>query len=122
MRDRSDARRHPVSPPSTGAAGLRRVFTYDLRDSLSFQTGPIVVDGAMYLTTDTATYAIDAATCALRWQRGTGQPPSYLRVNRGAAWDEGRVFRGVSTGRVHALDAETGRLLWDVSGTTRAPC
>ena len=42
----------------------------------------IVVDGVMYLTTDTATYAVDAATCSLRWRRGTGQKPSYLRVNR----------------------------------------
>ena len=95
-------------------AQLRQVCTRDLRDTLSFQTGPIVVDGTMYFTTDTSTYAIDAATCELRWQRGTGQPGIYLRVNRGAAYDGGRVFRGVGPGRVQALDGKTGEIVWDV--------
>ena len=99
---------------AANVAQLRRVCTYDLRDSLSFQTGPLVVDGMMYFTTDTSTYAIDAATCKLRWQRGTGQQPIYLRVNRGAAYDGGRLFRGVGPGRVQALDARTGRVQWDV--------
>lgn len=93
---------------------LRQVCTYDLRDTLSFQTGPLVVDGTMYFTTDTATYAIDAATCKLRWRRGTGQQPIYLRVNRGAAYDGGRLFRGIGPGRVQALDATTGRVSWEV--------
>lgn len=39
---------------TTNVAQLRRVCTYDLADSLSFQTGPIVMDGVMYLTTDTS--------------------------------------------------------------------
>lgn len=112
-----EGERHSPLDQITAAnvAQLRRVCTFDLRDSLSFQTGPIVVDGVMYLTTDTATYAIDAATCQERWRRSTGQQPSYLRVNRGVAFDGGRLFRGVSTGRVHALDARTGRIVWDVS-------
>ncbi len=100
---------------ATNVAQLRRVCTYDLRDSLSFQTGPVVVGGVMYFTTDTATYAVDGATCQERWRRGTGAQPGYLRVNRGVAYDGGRVFRGVNTGRVHALDAATGRVVWDVS-------
>lgn len=99
---------------AANVAQLRRVCTYDLKDTLSFQTGPLVVDGTMYFTTDTATYAIDAATCRLRWRRGTGQQPIYLRVNRGAAYDGGRLFRGLGPGRVQALDARTGRVQWEV--------
>ena len=33
---------------AANVAQLRRVCTYDLRDTLSFQTGPLVVDGTMY--------------------------------------------------------------------------
>ena len=31
------------------------------------QSGPVVVNGVLYLTTDTSTYAIDAATCRELW-------------------------------------------------------
>jgi alcohol dehydrogenase (cytochrome c) len=96
-------------------AGLRRVCVYDTGESLSFQTGPVVVAGVMYFTTDTVTYAIDAGTCALKWQRGTGQQPTYLRVNRGVAYDNGRVFRGAGVNHVMALDASTGAVVWDVA-------
>src|SRR5258708_21252807 len=48
-------------------ASLRPVCTFDTHEHIGFQTGPVVIDGAMYLTTDTATYAIDAATCQLTW-------------------------------------------------------
>lgn len=100
---------------TSNVAGLRAVCTYDLRDTLSFQTGPLVIGGVMYFTTDSSTYAIDATTCALRWRRGTGQPLTDLRVNRGAAYESGRLFRGVGPGRVHALDAATGQVIWDVA-------
>ena len=99
----------------SNVAGLRPVCTYDVGEALSFQTGPLVIAGVMYFTTDSSTYAMDAATCALRWRRGTGQPLNALQVNRGAAYENGRVFRGVGPGRVHALDAGTGRVIWDVA-------
>jgi alcohol dehydrogenase (cytochrome c) len=99
---------------TTNVAGLRPVCTFDVRDTLSFQTGPVVVGGVMYFTTDTATYAMDAATCRLRWRTGTGTKPGGLGVNRGVAYENGRLFRGVGAAHAQALDAASGRVLWDV--------
>lgn len=96
------------------AGGLREVCVFDTGENVSFQTGPIVVGGTMYFTSDTVTYAIDAATCALEWRAGTSYEPTYLNVNRGVAHADGRLFRGASDGHVLAIDAATGRALWDV--------
>lgn len=102
---------------AANAARLRQQCMYDTHEKIAFQTGPIVVDGTMYFTTDTNTFAIDAGTCALKWKQRTGQPATYLAANRGAAYDNGRLFRGAGTSHVLALDAASGRPVWDVSLT-----
>jgi alcohol dehydrogenase (cytochrome c) len=94
---------------------LRAVCTYDTGLTTSFQTGPIVVAGIMYFTTEFDTFAIDAATCAERWRTTLDyERAGPLRVNRGAAFLDGRLFRGLQDGRLIALDAGTGDLLWEV--------
>jgi len=89
---------------------------YALPEVTALQTGPIVVGGTMYFTTDTVSYAIDGATCAEKWKSIRHSPtPSRLAVNRGAAYMEGRLFRGTSDAHVIALDAASGTQLWDVT-------
>jgi alcohol dehydrogenase (cytochrome c) len=101
-------------------ARLRQVCMYDTKEQVSLQTGPLVVNGIMYFTTDTMTYAIDAGTCALKWKQRTPHQPTYLQVNRGVAYDNGRLFRGAGAGYLLAIDAATGRTLWNVPlGTLR---
>src|SRR6266478_6150380 len=39
--------------------------------------------------------------------------PSQLANNRGVAFLDGRLFRGVQDGRVFAYDAATGKKLWE---------
>jgi alcohol dehydrogenase (cytochrome c) len=71
----------------------------------------------MYLTTAERTYAIDAATCALRWKHTyqySPHPDFDLKVNRGVAYANGRLFRGSNDGRIYALDARTGKTVWNV--------
>ena len=99
---------------TTNASRLRSVCTYDAKERVAFQTGPLVVRGTLYFTTDTNTYAIDAGTCALRWKQRTSQAATYLKANRGLAYDNGRLFRGAGAKHVIALDAATGRTIWDV--------
>jgi hypothetical protein len=53
---------------TSNVAQLRPICTFELGERAAFQTGPIVVGGTMYLTTAERTYAIDAATCSLRWK------------------------------------------------------
>ena len=100
---------------AANVARLRSVCTFDTGEQLSFQTGPVVVNGAMYFTSDRATYALDAATCAVKWKQSLMFPPSSLQVNRGVAYDNGRVFRGAGPGHVIALDAATGNTVWDAT-------
>jgi PQQ-dependent dehydrogenase (methanol/ethanol family) len=93
---------------------LRRLCEYTLPEVTSFQTGPIVVDGVMYFTTDESSYAIDASDCRLNWRRyRRSATPNALHVNRGFAYLDGRLFRGTSDGHVLALDAASGRVIWD---------
>ena len=92
---------------------LGPVCTYDLGSEVSFQTGPIAVDGVIYLTTAYDTLAIDAGNCTLKWRTTEDyKPAGPLVVNRGAAVADGRVFRGTQDGRVLAYDAATGTRLW----------
>jgi alcohol dehydrogenase (cytochrome c) len=92
---------------------LHVACTYDLGIDTSFQTGPIVVGRVMYATSEKETFAIDAATCAERWRIKEDVADSYLKVNRGAAFLDGRLFRGLQDGRVVAYDADDGSKLWE---------
>jgi alcohol dehydrogenase (cytochrome c) len=77
----------------------------------------------MYFSTDTMTYAIDAGTCAERWQRSRHNtaPGGGPAVNRGVAYMDGRVFRGTADSHVLALDAGDGHTLWDVQLDVAGP-
>jgi alcohol dehydrogenase (cytochrome c) len=100
----------------SNVARLGVVCRYQLPEVTALQTGPIVVGGTMYFTTDTMSYAIDAGTCAERWMSVRHSPtPSRLAVNRGAAYLNGRIYRGTSDAHVIALDAATGHEVWDVT-------
>ncbi|MEO9020240.1 MAG: PQQ-binding-like beta-propeller repeat protein [Gemmatimonadaceae bacterium] len=85
------------------------------------QSGPVVIGGTMYLTSAINTYAIDAATCKLRWRHSynySPKPDYDLKTNRGVAYldtpDGPRLYRGANDGRVYALDAVSGREVWNV--------
>ena len=94
-------------------ARLRVACTYDLGIDTGFQTGPIVVGKVMYFTSEKETVAIDAATCKERWRTKEEVADSFLKVNRGAAFLDGRLFRGLQDGRVVAYDASTGGKVWE---------
>ena len=98
----------------SNVAQLKAICTYTLPEVSSLQTGPLVVDGTMYFTTDEGSYAIDASTCAEKWkQHRHSDTPSMLLVNRGFAYTNGRLFRGTSDSHVLAMDPADGHVLWD---------
>src|SRR5262245_13966576 len=84
---------------------LKQLCIYDLRIDSSFQTGPIVIGRTLYATTDKEILAIDAANCQLKWRVQEEGASIGLRVNRGAAYLDGRLFRGTTDGSVLAYDA-----------------
>jgi alcohol dehydrogenase (cytochrome c) len=98
---------------TTTAARLRPACVFQVGEQSNFQTGPVVYNGTMYVTTGTSTIALDAATCRVKW-RHTWQPRDNggLFTNRGVAIKDGRVVRGTPDGYLLALNAETGALLW----------
>jgi PQQ-dependent dehydrogenase (methanol/ethanol family) len=103
-------------------ARLKSVCTYTLPEVSALQTGPIVVAGAMYFTTETRSYAIDAANCAEKWRvERPVEKPSSLGVHRGFAYLDGRLYRGTADGHVLALDAADGHTLWDREIDARVP-
>jgi len=97
--------------------GLQELCRIKIAKGGSFHTGPLVVDGVMYVTTPRSTIALDARTCALRW-RSLYQPEQeeVWAANRGVAYHDGRLYRGTADGRILALDARTGQVLWKTAG------
>jgi alcohol dehydrogenase (cytochrome c) len=87
--------------------------TYDTGLVTSMQTGPIVLAGTLYATTETDTFSIDAQTCKENWRVHEDIVGSMLKVNRGVAWLDGKLYRGTQDGRVFAYDAATGKKLWE---------
>jgi alcohol dehydrogenase (cytochrome c) len=94
-------------------SGLHVICSYDTGQETGFQTGPIVIDDTMYLTTEFDTIAIDPGDCREKWRAKVEHEPSLLRVNRGVAFLDGSLFRGTQDGRVVAYDASDGRKLWE---------
>jgi PQQ-dependent dehydrogenase (methanol/ethanol family) len=97
---------------------LRPAFTFQTEVLESMQTAPIVVDGIMYITTSyNHVYAIDAVTGKQFWhyKHKMGPVTTYCcgPNNRGVAIMGDRVFMGTLDAKLVALDAKTGKLLWD---------
>lgn len=85
----------------------------------SFETTPLVVDGAMYLTTPFShAIAVDARTGKQLWRyehKMTATPIICCGPNnRGVAVAYGRVYMATLDARLVALDQKTGKVLWDV--------
>lgn len=105
-----------ISPANVGA--LKEMCRLKVADGGSFHSGPVVVDGTMYVTTPLDTFAIDPTNCKVRWKSSYApEQDQVYPVNRGVAVMDGRVFRGTADGRLLALDAATGHVIWtDVVG------
>src|SRR5436190_2133767 len=97
-------------------AQLKEVARFKIPETLSFQSGPVVVGDTMFVTTVTSTYAIDARMGKQRWVRTIKPKTTMIGTPvRGVAYADGRLFRGTMDGHVLALDAKTGDVIWDVA-------
>jgi alcohol dehydrogenase (cytochrome c) len=106
---------------TANVGSLKEVCEIRLNEPSFFSSGLLKVGRTLYTSTLHATYAIDATNCDLRWR--------YVVVfkhvintdnNRGLAYLDGKIFRGTGDGRVIAVEANTGRLLWDVQAADPA--
>jgi alcohol dehydrogenase (cytochrome c) len=94
---------------------LRVLCTYDTKQYTSFESGLIMVNGALIGTTLTDIFSIDPATCAENWRTREDFPHSFGTAMRGAAYFDGMLFRGSPNGQVLAYDFKTGNRIWQTT-------
>jgi PQQ-dependent dehydrogenase (methanol/ethanol family) len=85
---------------------------------------PLVVDGRIFVTSSwSILHAFDAATGERLWTHDPHVDRSHARyvccdvVNRGPAFYRGKVYAGTIDGRLVAVTAETGGLVWETTTT-----
>ena len=107
----------PLSQINTKNVGSLRVLcTYDTNQHTSFETGLIMVNGALIGTTEHDIFSLDPENCHENWRTHEDyEPGSLLAVNRGAAYMDGRLFRGTEDGRVLAYNFKTGKRIWETT-------
>src|ERR687894_743246 len=104
-----------------GNVGLRSGAT-----TYAWEASPIIVDGVMYVSGwDGQCWALDATNGQELWRYRHASPYDVSlccgNVNRGVAVAEGKVFMTTLNAHVIALDAETGKKVWDQTyGDVRA--
>ena len=108
-----------LTADTVGGLGLEWAHEFDTARGL--EATPLVADGVIYTTTAwSKVHALDAVTGKLLWSYDpkvpgeTGFKACCDVVNRGAALYDGKVYVGTLDGRLIALDAKTGRLVWSV--------
>src|SRR4029077_12366860 len=91
------------------------VWNYSFDDNRAEESQPLVYKGVIYVTTGSATMAIDAKTGKQIWKSKLEVAPEALRsaccglTNRGVAIYDGKVFRTTLDANVIALDGNTGK-------------
>jgi quinohemoprotein ethanol dehydrogenase len=102
-------------------------WSYDTDTVRGLEASPIVVDGVMFTTGSwSVVYALDAKTGEELWKYDPEVPGEWGRkaccdvVNRGVAVWKGRVYFGTLDGRLIALDAKTGKPVWDINTIDRS--
>jgi PQQ-dependent dehydrogenase (methanol/ethanol family) len=96
--------------------------------NMSMEMTPLVVNGAMYITTgDDDVFALNPTTGVQIWHYSPTDMPkiSTLPVccnndNRGVAYGQGLVFDARLDGKLVALSAKTGAVVWSVVVDTAA--
>jgi len=100
---------------------LGLAWDIDLGFRRGFEATPIVVDGIMYVSGAwSKVYAIDTRSGKLIWTYDPKVPGRFGMkaccdvVNRGVAVYEGKIYVGALDGRLIAIDATEGKLVWEV--------
>jgi len=103
---------------TTNVSKLRPAWIFQTEVVDSMETTPIVVNGVMYVTTAfNHVYALNARTGEQIWHHKHNMGPITTYCcgpnNRGVAAAGDRLFMGTLDAKLVALDAKTGKQLWE---------
>ena len=108
-----------INQQNVAALGL--AWYLDIDSAMGIVSEPIVVDGVAYVSApQSKVYAVEAASGKLRWKfdphvrLNLAINGSYsARTNGGVAVWEGKVFVGTGDCRLVAIDAASGKQVWE---------
>lgn len=101
---------------------LQVAWTFSTGVLRGHEGSPLVIDGTMYLHTPfpNNVFAIDLDTQKIKWKYQPKQDPAVIpqmccdTVYRGLAYAEGKIILQQADSMLVALDAKTGKKIWDV--------
>jgi quinohemoprotein ethanol dehydrogenase len=118
------SRLQQIDEQTIGRLGL--AWSFDLGTLRGLEATPLVKDGVLYTTSAwSLVYAFDARTGHLLWTYDPHVPKDHAKfvccdvVNRGVALYRGRVYAGTLDGRLIALNAKTGAVVWEIQTTPK---
>ena len=121
--DQGETRYSPLNQiNTTNVSRLGPAWSYDLGVGGGNQEAtPLVWNGTIYSITNwSVVFAVDARTGKERWRWDPEVNQAAVRskiccgvVNRGVAIYQGKIIAPIIDGRLEALDAETGKPVWE---------
>ncbi len=116
-----------INDSNVGSLGL--AWEADLESPrFGIEATPVIVDGVLYISSTWGrVFAFDARSGKRLWMFNPEVSGGWLRngcckpVNRGVAVWKGKVFVGALDGRLIAIDAHTGRKVWEANTTDSKP-
>lgn len=98
-------------------AQLAPAWVLSLGNTRGQQSQPLVIDGVMYLTTNDATFAINAKTGRQMWKSTLDYPADTVTCcgisNRGLTFYDNTLYRSTLDNHIIAINPENGEKLWD---------
>jgi PQQ-dependent dehydrogenase (methanol/ethanol family) len=121
-RDYSEQRFSPLKQVTAdNAAQLGLAWFADFDTRRGQESTPLAIDGVLYVTTAwSKVYAFDAKSGAQLWKYDPQVPGEWAVnaccdvVNRGVAAWNGKLYLATVDARLIALDAASGKVVWDV--------
>ena len=122
-RDYSEQRYSPLTKLSTdNVSQMGLAWFADFETRRGQESTPLVIDGVLYVTTAwSKLFAFEAKSGKALWAFDPKVPGEWAVnaccdvVNRGVAAWNGKVYLATIDGRLIAIDAATGKSVWDIS-------